>query len=102
MISDFLPIIGGLGVAGFGYLGVRLGRRGDRENALIDQLQEDNAELRKRLDGVEAQVHDLQQQIIRLLSRDAQWDIHCGRLEEQVTSLGGEPHPRPSVLCKED
>lgn len=89
-----VPIIGSL----VAWWTVRSGRKGDRENAMIDQLQEDRITDRKRVDELDAKVDKLQQQVWRLLSRDTQWSIHADRVEAQVRDLGQEPHPRPEQL----
>lgn len=89
-----VPIVGSL----VAWWTVRSGRKGDRENAMIDQLQEDRQVDRQRIDKLDARVDELQKQVWRLLSRDTQWSIHADRIESQVRDLGHEPHPRPEQL----
>lgn len=78
--------------------GVRWGRKGERENALIDQLQEDLTAVRARLDAQEGELQALRLAVVQMQSRDAQWEWHTERIEGQVVELGGIPHPRPLAL----
>lgn len=95
------PIVVAVITVGGGFLVQRLGRKGDRENALIEQIQEERDKVRARLDALEIEMRKLEAEVRRLLTRDAKWDIHATRVEAQVVELGGEPHPRPPELVSE-
>lgn len=101
-MQELIPVIAGIVIAGIAFLGTWLGRRGVRENDLIDQLQEEltveRGANRERISKLEETVTQLQREVLRLLSRDAQWSIHLERVEGQVIVLGGVPLPRPQAL----
>lgn len=90
-------ILGTLGVVVVALVN-RLGKRGEPENLLIDQLQEDRASDRARLDQLAERIDLLEREVHRLLGRDQLWQVHAERLEGQVEQLGGTPCPRPKGL----
>lgn len=98
MISYLTPILVALMGGLTAFATARLGRKGDRENALIDQYQEDRRADRERIDVLALRVDTLERQLLRMLTRDAQWDIHATRVEAQVIALGEIPHERPEAL----
>lgn len=91
-------VLAALATGGLAWLGIHLGRRGERENALIDQLQEERKEDRALLDETRREVDGLRRELYALMSREGLWALHSGRIEQQVLDLGGEPHPRPQAL----
>lgn len=90
----------GMGLAA-AWVTARFTKRGERENAVIDQIQEERGEDRKRLDKLEAEVGELRMTVVTLVSRDHHWRYEWGRVAQQVRDLGAEPHPLPAVLQKE-
>lgn len=80
------------------YVGARTNRSGSRENALIDQLQEQLATERGEREKLSTKVDAMAVQLQSLVSRDGLWHVHAIRVEAQVTDLGGTPHQRPALL----
>lgn len=87
------------------YVTARIGKRGDRENHMIDQLQEDRdadrrqmAEMRQHQAQTDTRLAQLETEVRILRTRDNLWEIHSTRVEAQVEGLGGTPHPRPLGL----
>ena len=76
----------------------RYGPKGSRENALIDQLQEDVAALRERVNQQDSELQSLRLAVVKMQSANAQWAWHSERVEGQVVELGGTPYPRPLAL----
>ena len=86
----------------FTWAGVRWGKKGDRENALIDQLQEDMAALRERVNHQDGELHALRLAVVKMQGREEQWAWHAERVEGQVVELGGTPYPRPLALRRQE
>ena len=86
----------------FTWMGVRWGKKGDRENALIDQLQEDLTAVRARLDAQEGELQSLRLAVVKMQSREEQWAWHAELVEGQVAELGGTPYPRPLALRRQE
>lgn len=100
-------IVAALGVIGY-FISNRVTKAGSRENALIDQLQEERKELRSQVEEIQKSlfvtqkdIQDLQAQVLQLKSRDMIWHFHTSALEVQVQKLGGTPIERPNTLKKE-
>ena len=105
-------IAGVLGIAG-AWITARFGKKGERENLLIDQLQEqittereqrqtEVKSLTDRLADLQADVDTLRRELNSARAREVQWEIHCTRLEVQVETLGGKPRERPLVLTRQE
>ena len=101
-------ILGAIAFAGTivaGLIAARVGKAGSRENALIDQLQEQvqlEAEARQRLeervDKMDAELASLRMERVQLaIIRDTAMG-HIDSLEVQVVNLGGIPLTRPRIL----
>ena len=88
-----------------GLIAARVGKAGSRENALIDQLQEQvqlEAEARQRLEDrvnkMEAELSSLRMERVQLaIIRDTAM-VHIDSLEGQIVNLGGIPLTRPRIL----
>lgn len=94
VVPVVVAVIGTYGTA----WATRVGRKGDRENALLDQYQEDRREDRERIDALSKKVDQLERELHELLRRDSLWQVHAERVEAQVITLGGVPAPRPAGL----
>lgn len=97
-----VAIIGGIVT----FLVARLGKKGDRENAHIDQLQEDRDKDRERIDKLVArqdaqdkEIAALRAEVADMHGREVLWRSYSGTLAVQVITLGGTPHPRPEGLA---
>ena len=82
------------------FITARYGRKGDRENQLIDQLQGDRDTDRERLDRLESELQELRITVVHLVARDTQWRIHTERLSQQVLDFGGTPYDLPRELAQ--
>lgn len=102
MSAWIVPIIVSAIAAAGTWGGVRWGRKGDRENAIIDQLQEDRDKDRERLDRLEAEINTLRREVVEQRGLLQQWAWHAERVEVQVVELGGTPHPRPLALRRQE
>ena len=88
-----------------GLIAARVGKAGSRENALIDQLQEQldrEAEARRQLEErvtkMETELDRLRRERVQLaIIRDTAM-VHIDSLEVQVVNLGGIPLTRPRIL----
>lgn len=76
----------------------RVGKAGTRENALIDQLQEDLKSERGEREKLAVRVDELFTKVQTLIVRESLWEMHATRVEAQVEALGGTPVMRPSAL----
>ena len=98
-------LAGIIGMVLSGWVVARVSKPGARENAIIDQLQQDLAaerterqKMTARQDSMEHQQQVLAERVSQLLSRDRLWDFHATRVETQVSELGGIPYTRPAGL----
>ena len=98
-------LAGIIGMVLSGWVVARVSKPGTRENAIIDQLQQDlgaerseREKMSARLDSQQGQIENLATQVSRLLHRDLLWDFHATRVEGQVEQLGGTPYARPLGL----
>ena len=88
-----------------GLIAARVGKAGSRENALIDQLQEQvdreaeaRRQLEERVNKMEAELSSLRMEREQLaIIRDTAM-VHIDNLEVQVVNLGGIPLTRPRIL----
>lgn len=89
-----VPVI----IAAGGWWVTSRGKKGDQSAALLDQYQEDRKEDRARIDALAAKVGALEREVLKLLTRDAQWSLHVDRLEAQIVGLDAVPIARPDAL----
>ena len=71
---------------------------GTRELALLQELQEEVGNERKKREALELKVDNVTSQVHGFQIRDVLWEIHSTRLEAQVIDLGADPHDRPPEL----
>lgn len=105
MNTSWIPfLVAVLGFAGY-WVTARFGKQGERENALIDQLQEETDRLRASVGAYAGDVEALRSEVAalraechRLLSRDYLWSLHVTKQNVTITQLGGQPVPLPDEL----
>ena len=80
------------------FITARVGKTGSREINLINELQEQVKSEQDARRSLSARVDELFARVNSLMTRDVLWEIHATRIENQVTTLGGTPLPRPTEL----
>lgn len=75
-----------------------VGPRGSRENALLDQYQEDRLEDRKRIAELETEARSLSGKVTDLIIREQIWSYYVKDLEADIRVAGGTVRPRPEGI----
>lgn len=86
-----------IGAAG-GIITKSIGPRGSRENALLDQYQEDRLEDHKRIAELETEVRRLSDKVTDLIIREQIWSYYVKDLEDNIRAAGGIVSPRPDGI----
>ena len=97
-LVPYIPLVVSL-IALIGYWITTTWRpNGARELALLQELQEEVGNERKKREALELKVDNVTSQVHGFQIRDVLWEIHSTRLEAQVIDLGAIPHDRPHEL----
>ena len=97
-LVPYIPLVVSL-IALIGYWITTTWRpNGARELALLQELQEEVGNERKKREALELKVDNVTSQVHGFQIRDVLWEIHSTRLEAQVIDLGAVPHDRPPEL----
>ena len=97
-LVPYIPVVVSL-IALLGYWITTTWRpHGTRELALLQELQEEVGNERKKREALELKVDNVTSQVHGFQIRDVLWEIHSTRLEAQVIDLGDVPHDRPPEL----
>lgn len=75
-----------------------VGPRGSRENALLDQYQEDRLEDHKRIAELQTEVRRLSDKVTELIIREQIWSYYVKDLEGDIRAAGGTVSPRPEGI----
>ena len=83
-----------------GWLVSRTGKAGDRENKLIDQLQEELTNSKEEQSKLSGRVDELSRAFNSFLAREAMYEYHITQQDQKIRDLGGAPLPRPYLIEK--
>jgi hypothetical protein len=95
-IGGFLTIVGSLlAVSITGFFSLRRPKKsiGERENAFIDQQQEENIRLNARIDELAISIKDLNDRLNKEMSKSRSWMEQYYILLYWVLKGGTPPHP---------
>lgn len=81
-----------------GWLVARTGKAGDRENKLIDQLQEELKTAKEERSSLSGRVDELSRAFNSFLAREAMYEYHIAQQDQMIHDLGGSPIPRPYLI----
>ena len=93
-----VPLVVGVIGSALTWAGIRYGRRGSREIAMIERLEASQARADEKIEELERNLEVVRREMQTLILRDGLWQVHAERLEGQLRELDEEPHPRPAAL----